>query len=328
MVDSVTGMSGGYVRLSLGQWVKDSDVAVYTSKGQSRPVIKNTEYISGDWWDSLKLDISTPPAAIADFDGALLKIDIAAGSQAAAPELPDNSPFSSVTVVKTGNNTEYTMTLKESRSISGYYIQKTKTGLVLNIKRPVKSNNSNQPLSGLTIMLDPGHGGSDPGAIGPLGTEYAEKTINLNFAFKLQSELERLGARVLLTRAADVNVSLDERLTASRNAKPDMFISLHANSMAEDVDISKVDGFSVFYREKLALPLAETVFRNTLADLSRTNKGLHNRNFYVTRGTWTPSILVESGFVPNPYEFEWLIDENEQTGLAQSIAESVVGYFK
>ncbi|HPA53945.1 MAG TPA: N-acetylmuramoyl-L-alanine amidase [Bacillota bacterium] len=220
------------------------------------------------------------------------------------------------------------MALKKNRSISGYYMQKTETGLVLNIKRPVKSNNSDEPLSGLTIMLDPGHGGSDTGAIGPLGTEYPEKTINLNIAFKLQSELEQLGARVFLTRAADVNVSLEERLAASRNAKPDMFLSLHSNSMAEDVDISKVDGFAVFYREKLALPLAETIFQNTLTHLNRTNKGLHNKNFYVLRGTWTPSILVESGFVPNPYEFEWLIDENEQAGLAQSIAKSVVEYFK
>lgn len=328
MVDSVTGMSGGYVRLSLGQWVRDSDVVVYTSKAQSRPIIKDIEYISGERWDSLKLDISAPTAAIADFDGTLLKIDIAAGSQAATPELPNDSPFSSVSVAKTMNSTEYTMALKENRSISGYYIQKTKTGLVLNIKRLVKSNNNNEPLSGLTIMLDPGHGGSDTGAIGPLGTEYPEKAINLNAAFKLKSELEQLGARVLMTRTADVNVSLEERLAASRNAKPDMFLSLHANSMADDVDISKVDGFAVFYREKLALPLAEIIFQNTLTDLNRTNKSLHNRNFYVISGTWTPSILVESGFVPNPYEFEWLIDENEQTRLAQSIAKSVVEYFK
>jgi len=328
MFDSVTGMSEGYVRLSLGQWVKDSDVAVYTSKAQSRPIIKDTEYISGDGWDSLKLDISAPPAAIADFDGALLKINVSADSQAASPELPDDLPFSSVTVAKKVNNTEYTMALKKNRSISGYYIQKTETGLVLKIKRPVKSNNSDEPLSGLAIMLDPGHGGSDTGAIGPLGTEYPEKAINLNIAFKLQSELEQLGARVFLTRAADVNVSLEERLAASRNAKPDMFLSLHSNSMAEDVDISKVDGFAVFYREKLALPLAETIFQNTLTHLNRTNKGLHNKNFYVLRGTWTPSILVESGFVPNPYEFEWLIDENEQAGLTQSIAKSVVEYFK
>jgi N-acetylmuramoyl-L-alanine amidase len=74
--------------------------------------------------------------------------------------------------------------------------------------------------------------------------------------------------------------------------------------------------------------LAETIFKNTLDGLNRNNKGLHNRNFYVTRGTWAPSVLLESGFVPNPYEFEWLIDENEQSKLARSISEAVVKYFK
>lgn len=328
MVDTVTGMTGGYVRLSQGQWVKAGDVRVYTSNILSKPVIKTAEYITGDWWDSLKLSIQSPVAAIASFDGALLSIDIAAGSKAALPRLPDNSPFSAITFSKDGNNAVCTLTLKKDQRISGYYIQKTDTGLVLNIKRPVKSNNGKKPLLGITIMLDPGHGGTDTGTTGPLGVNYPEKTINLNTVVKLQSEFERLGARVLMTRATDVNVSLEERLTASRNIKPDMFISIHGNSMEDNVDISKIDGFAVFYREKLALSLAETIFNNIQEDLSRKNKGLHNKNFYVTRNTWAPSVLIESGFVPNPSEFEWLIDEKEQTRLAQSIAEAVVKYFK
>jgi N-acetylmuramoyl-L-alanine amidase len=55
---------------------------------------------------------------------------------------------------------------------------------------------------------------------------------------------------------------------------------------------------------------------------------MHVRNFYVTRGTWTPSILLETGFVPNPVEFEWLTDEAEQTRLAKVIAEAITTYFK
>jgi len=129
-----------------------------------------------------------------------------------------------------------------------------------------------------------------------------------------------------MTRTTDKDVTLDERITASRNAKPDMFISLHANSMGDNVDISKVDGFSVFYKEKLAEPLADMVFNNTINTLGRTNKGLHVRNLYVTRGNWAPSILLESGFVPNQHEFEWLIDENEQLKLAKSLSEAIVKY--
>jgi len=328
MVDYVTGMTGDYVRISLGQWVRKSDVVIYTSKAKLNPKITGANYITGDWWDSLNLTIESKVAAIADFDGTTMNISIVPASSAALPVLPENSPFSSVAVSKNGNKVKYALTLKSDQRIDGYYIQKTSEGLTLNIKRPVKANEGDKPLAGIIIMLDPGHGGTDSGTYGPLGLNYPEKTINLNMAVKLQSELEALGARVLMTRTEDKNVSLEERLTASRNAKPDMFISIHANSMEDNIDISKVDGFSAFYRGKLAQPLAEAVFKNVLEDLNLTNKGVHNKNFYVIRSTWTPGILIESGFVPNPNEFQWLTDDNAQLRLAGSISEAVVKYFR
>ncbi|HYE83394.1 MAG TPA: family 10 glycosylhydrolase [Clostridia bacterium] len=328
MTDYITGMTGDYVRLSLGQWVKKEDITTYTSKTKFSPTVRSAGYTAGEWWDALNLTVTAPVAATADFDGTSLKLSLAAVSSAAAPVLPENSLFASAVVSKEGTNTQYNLTLKKDQRISGFYIQKTSTGLTLNIKKPVKANDGNMPLSGITIMLDPGHGGSDAGTTGPLGLKYPEKTINLNIALKLQTELEKLGARVLMTRTEDKAVSLDERLTASRKAKPDMFISVHANAMEDNVDISKVDGFSVFYRESLAEPLAETMFSSVLDTLKRKNKGLHNKNFYVTRGTWTPSVLLESGFVPNPHEFELLTDENEQTRFAKCISEAVVKYFR
>jgi N-acetylmuramoyl-L-alanine amidase len=255
-----------------------------------------------------------------------LKIDISKAYATALPVLPENSLFSKIELFSNDDKVQYLLTLKSDQKIEGYYIEQTLTGLNLNIKRPVKLSEGLQPLLGITIMLDPGHGGSDPGAIGPLGLKYAEKAINLSTAAKTKTELESLGATVLMTRTTDVDMTLEERVTASRNAKPDMFISFHANSMGDNVDISKVDGFSLFYKEKLAQPLADTVFNNTISSLGRNSKGLHVRNLYVTRGNWAPSILLEGGFVPNPNEFEWLIDENEQLKLAKSLSEAIVKY--
>jgi N-acetylmuramoyl-L-alanine amidase len=328
MVDYITGMTGSYVRLSSGQWVFKSDIITYTSKSQLNTAIKNADYMTGDRWDRLTLDISSPAAAIASFDGTSLKLSISTVISAVPPVLPEDSLFSSVIVSKIDSIAQYTLKLKSNQGIEGYYVEKTATGIALNIKRPVRANkDSSEPLSGITIMLDPGHGGSSTGAIGPLGPYYAEKTINLQTALKLQTELQKLGATILMTRTTDEDISLEARLAASRNARPDMFISLHANSMEDNVDISKVDGFSAFYREAFAQSLTETVFNHTTETLNRNSKGVHNRNFYVTRGTWTPSILLESGFVPNPNEFEWLIDENEQLRLAKSISEAIVSYF-
>jgi uncharacterized lipoprotein YddW (UPF0748 family)/N-acetylmuramoyl-L-alanine amidase len=326
MVDYITAITGNYIRLSSGLYVNKADVKTYTSDTQLRSVITDAAYITGDKWDTLKLDMSGHAAAISAFDGTTLKIDISKAYATTLPVLPENSLFSKIELFSNDDKVQYLLTLKSDQNIEGYYIEQTLTGLNLNIKRPVKLSEGLQPLLGITIMLDPGHGGSDPGAIGPLGLKYAEKAINLSTAAKTKTELESLGATVLMTRTADVDMTLEERVTASRNAKPDMFISFHANSMGDNVDISKVDGFSLFYKEKLAQPLADTVFNNTISSLSRNSKGLHVRNLYVTRGNWAPSILLESGFVPNQNEFEWLIDENEQLKLAKSLSEAIVKY--
>ncbi len=328
MVESVTGMTGSYARLSSGQWVFKSKVKLFTTKTANQPVVKKAEYSVGDKWDTLKLDLSSPATAYADFDGVSLKINVSASSTATLPKLSEKTLFTKITTEKNSNGgTTFTLTPKQSQRIEGYYVEKTASGLELKIKRRVLLNGDDAPLLGITIMLDPGHGGSESGAIGPLGMKGAEKDINLKTSLMLKEKLEGLGAKVLMTRSSDTTVSLASRLTASRNARPDLFISIHANSMADNVDISKINGFSIFYREALSKDFSKMVYDSVIMDLNRNKHGVNNRNFYVTRGTWSPSFLIESGFVPNPTEFEWLTDEKEQAKLVNSISEAIIKYF-
>lgn len=327
MIDNITGMTGSYIRLASGQWVKKTSVKTTISKTRVRPTITKAEYITGEKWDSLKLDTTGVPAAIGTFDGTVLKMSISASPSGSVPIMPENSLFSTASVAASDNKVEYTLTLKADQRIDGYCVEKTTTGLVLNIKRHVKANSAIGALSGITIMVDPGHGGSENGAVGPLGTKYAEKTINFNTSLKLKDELEKMGATVLMTRTGDTGLSLVERLTASRNAKPDMFISIHSNSMEDNVDISKVSGFSAYYHYEIAQTLTQGIYNSVIGELNRKAMGVHVKNFYVMRGTWAPSLLLEGGFVPNPVEFEWLSDENMQTQYAKSIATAIAGYF-
>ncbi len=327
MTDYVTGMTGSYVRLASGQWVGKSNVSVSTSSSGISPLVTKASYETGVKWDKLNLDISSPSTALAAFDGTTLKLTVSPASKAALPKLPADSLVSEVTVSIKDNIAQYTLTLKKDQRLEGHYIEKTSTGIILNIKRPVFAQASSQPLAGITVMIDAGHGGDESGAVGPLGLNYAEKAFNLDTALKLQTELVNRGAQVHMTRTADTTLSLGDRLSASRTVKPDMFISIHANSMEDNVDISKIKGLSVHYREAFAKKLSETVLNNVCSTLGRSSKGIQVNNFYVTRGTWAPSILVESGFVPNPVEFEWLTDESEQTRLAKSLADAIVEYF-
>ncbi len=327
MQDYVTGMAGNFVRLSNEQWVNKGHVKIFTSKSQLRAEIKNAEYVTGEKWDKLKIKISESIVSTVSFDGEALELLISAKSSKKLPNLPKDSIVDSIDYAIKDEKVLYTLKIKENQKIHGYYIEKTSEGIVLNIKRPIKISSGKNSLEGITIMLDPGHGGDASGALGPLGLIHGEKTINLSLGIKLQKELENLGATVLMTRVEDIDLSLEERLAASRTMRPDMFVSLHANSMGDNVDISKVDGFSVFYRDEQSKPLAEVIHNNTIETLNRKSKGVHNSNFYVTRGTWTPSVLIEGGFVPNPTEFEWLINDFHQRKLARSISQGIVKYF-
>ena len=257
MVDSVTGMTGNYARLSSGQWVFKSRVKIYNLASPSIPVVKSTAYTVGMDNDVFELTMTSLAAAIVSYDGENVVLKVSAPASAALPKLPSNSLISSVKYKTSIYDSEYVLTKKDGAIIEGYYIEKTNTGIKLVLKRKPKVQSLAEPLKGVTIMLDAGHGGSESGAIGPLGARFAEKDINLALSFKLKKELESKGANVLMTRTDDSYISLADRLTVSRNARPDMFISLHANSMPDNVDISKISGFSVFYREVLSKPAAQ-----------------------------------------------------------------------
>jgi uncharacterized lipoprotein YddW (UPF0748 family)/N-acetylmuramoyl-L-alanine amidase len=326
MTDYITGMTGSYARLSSGLWVRKTSIYTYSSRIRLQPSIVSAVYQTGDKWDTLKLEYSSSLAAVADFDGSRLTVGISSAASGVTPVLPDNALFSSAVFSRSGNLGQYELSVKAGQTIDGYYIEKAVDGIVLHVKRPAKTTGGYGSLQGITIMLDPGHGGDESGAIGPLGLSYAEKAINLNTGLKLRAELQALGATVLMTRTRDVTMSLSDRLTASRNAKPDMFLSIHANSMEDNVDISKIFGFSVHYMEALAKPLSGAILSKA-AEIGRMNKGTIYNNFYVVRGTWAPSMLMESGFVPNPAEFETLISDSEQSRLAKSIADGIARYF-
>lgn len=327
MVDRVTTMTGKFVQLSSGSWVSRSAVRTYAATEPVYPVIKSAEYTVGEKWDALRLDMAAPLASVVNMEGNTLKLSIAMAGNGPIPALPSKGLLSAAIINTTDKGAEYILTLKPGQRIDGFFLSRTQTGIMVTLKRPVKAAVGDQPLKGITVMLDPGHGGSDNGAIGPLGTAYAEKHINLDNALALQAALVQKGATVMMTRSTDVEVSLDQRLSMSRQAKPDLFISLHANSMDNNVDISKIAGFSAFYRDTFAQAFTQQLHDAVVQQMQRGSKGVHGRNFYVTRGTWAPSILLEAGFVPNPGEFQLMMDRNEQNRMAAVLTQTIINYF-
>ncbi len=181
-----------------------------------------------------------------------------------------------------------------------------------------------QVLEGITIALDPGHGGSDTGAVSPSGLE--EKEISLNVSLELEERLENLGAEVVMTRNEDIYVSLGERVRIANNSNADIFISIHFNAFND----SSANGTETFWHtrgtaqsERLA-----TLIQNQLLDkLGRRNRGVKQENYYVLRETEMTSALTEPLFITNPTEEQIIMDEANQSLVAQAIEEAILEFY-
>lgn len=214
-----------------------------------------------------------------------------------------------------------------------------------------------------TVVIDPGHGGKDPGAQGPNGL--VEKQITLRLAKRLRGELERRGFRVVLTREDDRTLDLEERTALAEGARGDLFVSLHCNA-AERTTLSGIETWSldaederhdddVAAREngvpadqtdvlqrtvaslrisEAALPsalLAESVHGRILARVRAAHGdvvdlGAKKGPFYVLFLSSMPAVLVETGFVTSPLEAKRLADASYLQSLAEGIAAGIADY--
>lgn len=195
------------------------------------------------------------------------------------------------------------------------------------------SYNLNSGLKGKVIVLDPGHGGSDPGAIGPNGLK--EKTVTFAVALKVRALLGKAGARVVLTRWGDrdvygPNASAVDELRARSNIgntnKADVFLSIHCNSFPD----SRVGGVTSYYYEKSRYDslLAQQLQEELASGSSLTDRGISAADFYVLRHTVMPASLVELGFISNPNNEQLLRTPQFQQRLAEGIVRGLDDFFK
>jgi len=210
------------------------------------------------------------------------------------------------------------------------------------------------------VVIDPGHGGRDTGAIGPRGLR--EKDVALAIARTLAGRLRALGFTVILTRKDDSYVSLDERTRIANQARADLFVSVHCNAarrrtltgvetwtlnVASDRYATRLATFENADAERtvsdlrliladlatwanasdardLAQSVQSSLVRNLRARVGRVeDHGVKQALFYVLLGAHMPAILVETGFISNPAEEARLRNRKYQTGAAEAIARGV-----
>ena len=191
-------------------------------------------------------------------------------------------------------------------------------------------------LSGKKIVIDPGHGGNDAGAIGPTGV--MEKTVTLNVARELRKLLEAEGAQVIMTREGDTTVSakgakasdieeLGARCEVANRIGADIFISIHADSFTRP----EARGTTGYYYSKSTSgrgqKLADCIRRNLVEQLGTPSRGTQPCNFYVVKHTDMPATLIELGFISNKDEEKLLASDEGVKKAAQGILDGIEDYF-
>lgn len=179
------------------------------------------------------------------------------------------------------------------------------------------------PLRGLTIMVDAGHGGDDVGALGPSGLTEAD--VNLVLSALLGDRLQAMGAEVVQARVDNSRVELDERISEALRLDPDLFVSVHSNSVDFQTDPMADRGPKVFYHYAHSIPVATRVAARLNAVLEPGKAPVVLENvFRVNRNiSPCPSILVEGAFVCNPEDEVRLRDQRTLERMADAIAAGV-----
>ncbi len=192
-----------------------------------------------------------------------------------------------------------------------------------------------KPLTGLTIMLDPGHGEGDDGAVGSGGLSApVEKDANLALALAVRTRLEQLGATVAMTRTEDTFPTLGDRVTALNTQHPDLFISIHHNSIDLTRDVNGVNGTEAYWFYDEGTELAKLLTENVTSAINAVRSEPHQDRgnsygyYYVTRSNICPATLLEVAFMTNPADYELCTDADVIWAEAGGIARAVYQFLR
>ena len=168
-----------------------------------------------------------------------------------------------------------------------------------------------------TIVIDAGHGGFDRGGVP--GQRIGEKQMTLDVAQRLRRILEGNGYRVIMTRNSDVFVPLGTRTSIANSYRGATFVSVHFNSARR----AGANGIETYYYRGDSAGLAASIHRNVVAIAPTENRGIRRRGYFVLRRTSIPGVLVECGFLTNPYEGRTILNASYRQRLAEAIARGI-----
>lgn len=205
----------------------------------------------------------------------------------------------------------------------GYFAQpasaepKPRRAIAVNSSAPSARPEDVPVRSNTVVVIDAGHGGFDRGGIP--GQRVPESMMTLDVALRLRSVLQASGYRVVMTRSTDVFVPLGTRVAIANSYRNGIFVCIHFNSATR----RGANGIETYFYSNQSLPLASAIHYYVAGGAPSPNRGVRRRGYYVLRKTSIPAILVECGFLTNPYEANYVQSTSYRQKLAEEIARGV-----
>ena len=322
----ITGREGEWLKLDYGAWIKSSETRIFQAAIPPRSIIRGitARQIPGATEILFSLQIPVPISLQQGTNTFTLSL-YNTTAQTDIIRFDDNPLISRLDWQQvTPDKINYTFNLK-SQQQWGYKLRYQGNTLILTLRHPPK-NNGNKPLSGIKILIDPGHGGpEDGGGIGPTG--YREKNVTLILSKLVRDRLIAKGATVYMTREQDTDLDLPPRVAAINKQEPTLALSIHYNALPDNGDAINTKGVGTFWYHPQAHSLAVFLHNYLVEKLGRSSYGVYWNNLALTRPAIAPSVLLELGFMINPVEFEWITNPKEQQKLADTLVDGITAWF-
>ena len=216
------------------------------------------------------------------------------------------------------------LTVELKEELTGFKCHWDGTHLILDIFKP-PSVSKDFPLEGKVIVVDPGHGGTDLGALGP--ADLHEKDVVLEMSLLLKGMLEDEGAQVIMTRTQDKDVNLYERPLDLGEVNADFFISVHTNAHAQGAPAVDLHGLMTLYDYAHNERVARIMMDRLASDTKLPEFRVWMRKLAVLRHPEVPSVLVEAGYLKHPQDNWHVLHPAGQEELARAMKEGIKDYF-
>lgn len=332
-------------------YILKSSVCPASPESDTNNTISDIQFITENKREKLILSGTCKPmfAPIYSPKKLMVRLYYTTGIQANDVDVSNSKLIESININQQKAQADIEFNLNNENSLLGYNIEYEENHTVITLKSLPKTSKN---LKGINVMLNAGHGGFDSGAPGLLGkvSGPSEKDFSLAYTLALKEKLEALGANVILTRKDDTNISLNNIAILTEEQQPDIFLSIHGDSVDDNINPNKISGFTVYYGNQISKHLAQTInekmsenIKNSFAKNKNSDededeekddshqiipsRGAKYNEYYVTKSTITPSVLFEIGMLTNPSDTRALTSQDYINDWSENLAYAINQYF-